>query len=61
MVPQPTPSLVGLAVSKATLAVCYQLQEQLRHLQVSNTKAGFEQWLKACGSQGLFVREATGT
>jgi transposase len=30
-------------------------------LEVSNSKAGFQQLLKTCGAQCLFVREATGT
>ena len=47
-------------MSKATWAVGYQLPEQLRHLQGSNPKAGFEQWLKAGGSPCWFVSEATG-
>ena len=42
--------VVGLDVSRATLAVCYQLNDQVKHLQVSNTKAGFQQLMKACGA-----------
>jgi len=34
-------SVVGIDVSKATLAVCYQTQGQLHHLEVSNSKSGF--------------------
>jgi transposase len=53
--------VVGLDVSKATVAVCYQVNEQIKHLEVSNTKAGFQQLVKACGEQCQFVMEATGT
>ena len=54
--------VVGIDVSKATLAVCYQsTDQQLKHLEVSNSKAGFQQLVKACGTQCLFVMEATGT
>ena len=53
--------VVGLDVSKATLAVCYQVDEQVKHLEVSNNKAGFQQLVKACGAQCQFVMEATGT
>ena len=53
--------VVGLDVSKATLAVCSQLDQQVRHLEVSNDKAGFAQLLPVCGAQSLFVLEATGT
>ncbi|RZJ86888.1 MAG: IS110 family transposase, partial [Hymenobacter sp.] len=53
--------VVGLDVSKATLAVCYQVDDQLKHLEVSNTKAGFQQLVKSCGGQCQFVMEATGT
>jgi transposase len=53
--------VVGLDVSKATLAVCYQLDQQVRHLEVNNDKAGFAQLLQVCGAHSLFVLEATGT
>jgi len=53
--------VVGLDVSKATLAVCYQIDELVKHLEVSNDKAGFQQLVKACGAQCRFVMEATGT
>lgn len=54
-------SVVGLDVSKATLAVCYQRGPHVHHLEVSNDKPGFTQLLQVCGSQCLFVLEATGT
>ncbi|MBC6612387.1 hypothetical protein H8B15_15795 [Hymenobacter sp. BT507] len=54
-------SVVGIDVSKAFLAVCYQASPQLKHLKVPNTKAGFQQLVKVCGTQCLFVMEATGT
>jgi transposase len=53
--------VVGLDVSKASLAVCYQVGHQVHHLEVSNDKAGFAQLLHVCGAQSLFVMEATGT
>ncbi|WP_324679209.1 IS110 family transposase [Hymenobacter sp. GOD-10R] len=53
--------VVGIDVSKATLAICYQVEQQVRHLEVSNSKAGFQQLVQACGRQCLFVMEATGT
>ena len=37
--PSPFP-IVGIDVSKATLAVCYQVNEHVKHLEVSNSKAG---------------------
>jgi transposase len=61
MLPLPTLPVVGLDVSKATLAVCYQVEQQLYHLEVSNDKAGFAQLLQACGPGCQFVMEATGT
>ena len=54
-------SVVGIEVSKASLAVCYLRQEQVQHLEVSNSKSGFQQLVKACGAHCLFVMEATGT
>jgi len=53
--------VVGIDVSKGSLAVCYQHNQQVQHLEVSNSKAGFQQLVKACGAQCLFVMEATGT
>ncbi len=61
MVSSPSLPVVGLDVSKASLAVCYQQDQQVRHLEVGNDKAGFAQLLQACGTQSLFVMEATGT
>jgi len=40
-------SVAGIDVSKATLAVCYLVNEQTKHLGVSNSKAGFQQLVKA--------------
>lgn len=53
--------VVGIDVSKASLAVCYQIDQQVNYLEVSNSKAGFQQLVKACGPACLFVLEATGT
>jgi len=53
--------VVGLDVSKTTFAVCYQVDELVKHLEVSNDKAGFQQLVKACGAHCRFVMEATGT
>ena len=53
--------VVGLDVSKAARAVCYQIDDLAKHLEVSNSKAGFQQLLKACGAHCRFVMEATGT
>ena len=58
---RPFVAVVGLDVSKATLAVCYQVDELVKHLEVSNSKAGFQQLVKACGAQCRFVMGATGT
>jgi len=60
MDPQLPLPVVGIDISKATLAVCYQVNQQVKHLEVSNDKAGFQQLLEACGAQCLFVLEATG-
>lgn len=53
--------VVGIDVSKATLAVCYLRDEQVQHLEVNNTAVGFQQVVKACGARSRFVMEATGT
>ncbi|WP_226163628.1 IS110 family RNA-guided transposase [Hymenobacter terricola] len=53
--------VVGIDVSKAPLAVCYLVNDQAKHLEVSNSKAGFQQLVKACGAHCRFMMEATGT
>ncbi len=53
--------VVGIDVSKATLAVCYLMHDQVKHLEVSNSKAGFQQLVEICGAYCRFVMEATGT
>jgi transposase len=52
--------IVGIDVSKATLAVCYQVAEKPQHLEVSNSKAGFQQLVRRCGVACCYVMEATG-
>lgn len=54
-------NVVGIDVSKATLAVCYPVQTRLQHAEVSNSKAGFEQLVRRCGAECLYVMEATGS
>ena len=61
MVTAPLLPVAGLDVSKATLAVCYQIDDLVKHLEVSNSKAGFRQLVKVCGAHCRFVMEATGT
>ena len=56
-----SPAVVGIDVSKATLAVCHQVEAQLRHLEVANTQAGFAHLVQVYGANSLFVLEATGT
>lgn len=51
--------VVGIDVSKDSLAVCHQ-EQQLQHLEVSNTKAGFQQLVRHCGVDCCYVMEATG-
>ncbi len=53
--------VIGIDVSKASLAVCYQVDQHLKHVEVPNTKAGFQQLVQACGTQCVFVLEATGS
>ena len=53
-------AVVGLDVSKATLAVCHQVGAHLQHLEVANTPAGFRQLVRCGGATSLYVLEATG-
>ena len=60
MDPQLSLPVVGIDVSKASLAVCYQVDQQVKHVEVRNNKAGFQQLVKTCGARCRFVLEATG-
>ncbi|MDF7815379.1 transposase [Hymenobacter sp. YC55] len=40
--------------------MCYQANQQVTHLEVSNNKVGFQHLVQTCGTQCLFVMEATG-
>lgn len=60
MIPPAKQIVVGIDVSKDTLAVCFALADKLQHLEVSNNKAGFQKLVKQCGSESLYVMEATG-
>lgn len=53
-------NVVGIDVSKETLAVCHAPNGKNQHLEVSNNKAGFQKLLKSCGTGRLYVMEATG-
>ena len=53
-------AVVGLDVSKDTLAVCYQVGPRLQHQEVANTPAGFRQLVRCGGAASLYVLEATG-
>jgi len=52
--------VVGIDVSKETLAICHLAEEKLQHLEIQNNRAGFKQLVKQCGTESLFVMEATG-
>ncbi len=60
MIPPVKQRVVGIDVSKDTLAVCFSLEDKLQHLEVSNNKAGFQKLVKSGGSDSLYVMEATG-
>ena len=52
--------VVGIDVSKETLAICHLVEEKLHHLETENNQAGFKQLVKQCGRDSLYVMEATG-
>ena len=52
--------VIGIDVSKDTLAVCFSFADKLQHLEVSNNKTGFQKLVKQCSSESLYVMEATG-
>jgi len=53
-------NVVGIDVSKDTLAICFSLNGKVQHLEVSNDKAGFQKLIKSCGLDTWYVMEATG-
>ena len=55
-----TQPVVGVDVSKATLAVCHQVGAHVQHLEVANTLVGFRQLVRCGGATSLYVLEATG-
>lgn len=52
--------VVGIDVSKDSLAICHLPGEKMQHLEMENNKAGFKQLVKQCGTDSLYVMEATG-
>jgi hypothetical protein len=52
------PKVVGIDVSKDSLAICYLANEKVQHLEMENSKAGFKQLIKQCGTESLYVMEA---
>ena len=54
-----TQTVVGVDVSRATLAVCHQVGACTQHLEVANSPVWFRQ-LVCCGATSLYVLEATG-
>ncbi|KAA5538028.1 IS110 family RNA-guided transposase [Adhaeribacter rhizoryzae] len=52
--------VVGIDVSKDSLAICHLVEEKLQHLETENNPAGFQQLIKQCGTESLYVMEATG-
>ena len=60
MAPQAEQKVVGIDVSKETLAVCHLVDGKAQHLETDNNKAGFKLLVKRCGAGSLYVMEATG-
>jgi len=52
--------VVGIDVSKDSLAICHLAEEKVQHLETANNQAGFKQLVKQCGTDSLYVMEATG-
>lgn len=53
-------NVVGIDISKETLAVCHAPGAKDQHLEVGNNKAGFQKLIRSCGTDRLYVMEATG-
>jgi transposase len=52
--------VVGIDVSKDTLAICHLVEEKLQHLETENNPAGFKKLVKQCSTESIYVMEATG-
>jgi hypothetical protein len=52
------PKVVGIDVSKDSLAICHLAAEKVQHLETENSKAGFQQLVQRCGTDSLYVMEA---
>jgi len=52
--------VVGIDVSKDSLAICHVVDGKVQHLETENNPAGFKQLVKQCGTDSLYVMEATG-
>ena len=50
--------VVGIDVSKDSLAICHLAEEKLQYLETENNQAGFKQLVKQCGTESLYVMEA---
>ncbi|MCC9168065.1 IS110 family transposase [Pontibacter harenae] len=52
--------VVGIDVSKDSLAASHLAQGTGQHMETENNQAGFRQLVKQCGADSLYVMEATG-
>ncbi|KAA5548372.1 IS110 family RNA-guided transposase [Adhaeribacter rhizoryzae] len=52
--------VIGIDVSKDSLAICHLAEEKVQHLETENNQTGFKQLIKQCGTESLYVMEATG-
>jgi hypothetical protein len=50
--------VIGIDVSKDSLAICHLAEEKVQHLETENNRAGFQQLVKQCGTESLYVMEA---
>ena len=53
-------NVIGIDVSKDSLAICHLANGKMQHLETGNDKAGFKQLVRRCGTDSLYVMEATG-
>ena len=50
--------VVGIDVSKDSLAICHLAAEKLLYLETEYNQAGFKQLVQRCGTNSLYVMEA---
>jgi len=50
--------VIGIDVSKDSLAICHLAEKKIQHLETEDNQTDFKQLLQRCGTASLYVMEA---